>query len=57
MHKYQLLERIGEGSFGVVYRAVSSKGVTYAIKEITNCNPFERERVQQEVNIMKSFNH
>lgn len=40
MHRYRVLEKIGEGSFGVVVKALSSNNQTVAIKEIVGCNPF-----------------
>jgi serine/threonine protein kinase len=39
MHKYRIGDRLGEGSFAVVYRASTSDGTTVAIKKIKEPQP------------------
>eukprot|EP00055_Hartaetosiga_balthica_P013046 m.65389 g.65389 ORF g.65389 m.65389 type:complete len:1455 (+) comp8151_c1_seq1:983-5347(+) len=39
VREYGLLEKLGEGSFGAVYRAISPNGETVAVKEIPLQNP------------------
>jgi calcium-dependent protein kinase len=57
MLKYKILDRIGQGSFGTVLKAMGPNNSIVAIKEVGNCNPFLQEKVEQEVNIMKKFEH
>ena len=38
--KYEIIESLGEGSFGPVYRIVDDKGKSYALKKM-HINPFE----------------
>ena len=42
MEKYIFKEKIGEGSYGTVIRAVKD-GISYAIKEITGVNLFRKD--------------
>lgn len=47
MLKYKILEKIGQGSFGTVLKAMGPNNNIVAIKEIDNCNPFLQDKVEQ----------
>jgi serine/threonine protein kinase len=49
--KYQLIEKIGEGANGQVYKARSDDNVVVAIKYLAHADPKSRERFQNEVRI------
>ncbi|KAL4467266.1 hypothetical protein ABPG72_010073 [Tetrahymena utriculariae] len=56
---YQIVERLGKGSFGSVYKA-EKEGKTYALKMISKSymkdRPFLRKYIQNEIESMKSIN-
>lgn len=52
MHKYTLLENIGQGGYATVHRAMDNVGVRYACKVLPKTKNKQR-RVQKEIEIMK----
>ena len=63
INSYQLLEHIGVGSSGEIWKAVGKGGQTVAIKFmrenlLTSRNASKhRERLEREVNALKTLNH
>ncbi|XP_057303582.1 myosin-IIIb-like isoform X2 [Hydractinia symbiolongicarpus] len=54
--KWELVEIIGEGTYGEVYRGVNKKKEQAAIKVIEN-SPSKYEEIQNEMSILKRFNN
>ncbi len=55
---YRLLERLGGGSFGMVYRALSSGGVEVAVKEIRySAGHFQAQRELEALELIKGLRH
>ena len=60
MDKYIVLEHIGEGSFGKVYKARrKNTGFTVAMKFITKHGKSEKDikNLRQEIKILRNLNH
>ena len=60
MDKYLVLEHIGEGSFGKVYKARrKNTGFTVAMKFITKHGKSEKDikNLRQEIKILRNLNH
>ena len=60
MEKYLVLEHIGEGSFGKVYKARrKNTGFTVAMKFITKHGKSEKDikNLRQEIGILRKLNH
>jgi|JI6StandDraft_1071083.scaffolds.fasta_scaffold06699_5 serine/threonine protein kinase len=56
MEKYALKERLGEGSYGVVWRAMRGDRA-YAVKIINGVNAFRKDEVESEIAIMMKLSH
>ncbi|MDR0789093.1 MAG: protein kinase, partial [Bifidobacteriaceae bacterium] len=55
---YTLLEHLGAGGSGDVFKASDEGGDLFALKLFTTSDDYEiRERVKREVNILRSANH
>lgn len=54
--KYTIIDLIGEGSFGSVYRVKDAQDRSFALKKI-RVDPFEVEQSQKEIEVMKKFVH
>lgn len=60
MDKYQIIEHIGEGSFGKVYKARrKNTGFTVAMKFIAKHGKSEKDikNLRQEIRILRNLNH
>uniref|UniRef100_A0AC35U477 Twitchin n=1 Tax=Rhabditophanes sp. KR3021 TaxID=114890 RepID=A0AC35U477_9BILA len=56
--KYDILEEIGVGAFGVVHRCVEkATGNTFAAKFVNTISPNEKETVRKEINTMSELRH
>lgn len=53
---YKVVENLGQGSFGTVYRIVDQKGKSYALKKM-HINAFMLDEVHNEIEIMMKFIH
>ncbi len=53
---YEVVESLGEGSFGTVYRIIDEKGKSYALKKM-QVNPFEIDEANNEIEVMSKFKH
>lgn len=56
MIDYELVEVIGEGSFGVVYLVQDEKDRKYALKKV-QVNPFLVDESLLEIKLLGKFNH
>lgn len=54
MNRYTLLEKLGDGGYGSVYKCRDQIGVRYACKVIPK-NTYKRERVQQELEALEKL--
>jgi len=58
LHGYRLLEQLGGGTFGVVYRALSSGGVEVAVKEIQySLDHPQAQRELEALELIKGLRH
>lgn len=56
MEKYQIVEILGEGSFGTVFLIKDQKGKQYALKKI-QVDPFQVEEAMKEIEVSSNFMH
>jgi NIMA (never in mitosis gene a)-related kinase len=60
LSEFQILNRLGEGSYSIVYKAIRfSDGLTYALKivKISVLKDKEQQNALNEVRILASINH
>ena len=55
--QYTLESKIGTGAFGIVYKAIGNKTLTYAVKDIICKNNDDLENVLDEVHALGSCRH
>lgn len=56
--RFEILEELGKGRFGLVYKVIEKESGTILAAKIIKCiKAIDRKKVQTEINIMKSLKH
>jgi serine/threonine protein kinase len=55
--KYEIIDKVGSGGFGNVYRVRGSDGNTYAMKVLKDLNKANKDRFDREIKILAQLDH